>query len=145
MGLAKPPVGMPRILAHLVYEDVGRAVEWLSRAFGFRERTFVRHTRSDGRVTRTQMDVLDSVITLGEPSIHAGSPRQGVSSMLYVYVDDVDGHYARARAAGATIVVELDERPWGDRTYQAADPEGHQWTFAQHTRDVALDEQHLHE
>jgi uncharacterized glyoxalase superfamily protein PhnB len=90
------------------------------------------------------MEVVDSVITLGEPSVHAGSPRAGVSSMLYVYVDDVDGHYARARAAGATIVVGLADRPWGDRTYQAADPEGHQWTFAEHLRDVELDE-HLHE
>jgi uncharacterized glyoxalase superfamily protein PhnB len=142
--VANPPVGLPRVLAHLAYEDVAQAVDWLSRAFGFRERIHVRHTRPGGRIGRTQMDVLDSVITLGEPSVHADSPRQGVSSMLYVYVDDVDEHCARARAAGATIVVELDDRPWGDRTYQAADPEGHEWTFAQHTRDVDLDE-HLHE
>jgi uncharacterized glyoxalase superfamily protein PhnB len=134
---------MPRVLAHLAYEDVGRAVEWLTRCFGFRERTFVRHAQADGRVSRTQMDVVDSVITLGEPSVHAGSPRQGVSSMLYVYVDDVDAHYARARAAGAAIVLELGDRPWGDRTYQTADREGHQWTFVQHVRDVELDE-HLH-
>ncbi|HEY2595778.1 MAG TPA: VOC family protein [Chloroflexota bacterium] len=121
-----------------------RTSAWLERAFGFQERTFVRHTRPDGRVGRTQMQVLDSVITLGEPSVHAGSPAGGVSSMLYVYVDDVDGHYARVCAAGATVVLELEDRPWGDRTYQAADPEGHQWTFAEHVRDVQLDE-HLHE
>ena len=89
------------------------------------------------------MDVLDSVITLGEPSVHAGSPRLGSSTLLYVYVDDVDGALQpRARAAGATIVLELDDRPWGDRTYQAADPEGHPWIFAQHVRDVELDAEH---
>jgi uncharacterized glyoxalase superfamily protein PhnB len=33
----------------------------------------------------------------------------------------------------------------GDRTYQAADPEGHQWIFAQHVREVELDEEQLHE
>jgi uncharacterized glyoxalase superfamily protein PhnB len=137
-------MGMPRVLAHLAYEDVAAAVVWLERAFGFRERTFVRHTRPDGRVGRTQMDVLDSVITLGEPSVHAGSPRQGASSMLYVYVDDVDDHYARARAAGTAIVLELADRPWGDRTYQATDLEGHPWIFAQHLRDVELDDEHLH-
>ena len=142
--VANPPTGMPRVLAHLAYEDVAAAVAWLERAFGFRERSFVRHSRADGRVTRTQMDVLDSVITLGEPSVHAGSPRLGSSTLLYVYVDDVDGHYDRARSAGATIVLELDDRPWGDRTDQAADPEGHQWVFAQHVRDVELDEEHLH-
>jgi uncharacterized glyoxalase superfamily protein PhnB len=142
--VANPPVGMPRVLAHLAYEDVAAAVAWLERAFGFRERTFVRHTDSVGRVTRTQMDVLDSVITLGEPSVHAGSPRLGSSTMLYVYVDDVDAHYQQARAVGTTIVLEVNDRPWGDRTYQAADPEGHQWIFAQHVRDVELDEEHLH-
>jgi uncharacterized glyoxalase superfamily protein PhnB len=135
---------MPRILAHLAYADVGAAVAWLERVFGFQERTFVRHMHVDGRVGRTQMQVVDSVITMGEPSVHAGSPANGVSSMLYVYVDDVEAHLARARDAGATIVLELEDRPWGDRTYQAADPEGHQWTFAEHVRDVELDA-HLHE
>jgi uncharacterized glyoxalase superfamily protein PhnB len=63
--------------------------------------------------------------------------------MLYVYVDDVDHHYERARQAGAQIVLPLEDRPWGDRTYQATDPEGHQWVFAQHVRDVDLTEEHL--
>ena len=39
--------------------------------------------------------------------------------------------------------MELGDRPWGDRLYQVADPEGHQWTFAQHVRDVELDADHL--
>ena len=136
--IANPPEGLPRIVAHVVYEDVQRAVEWLEAAFGFSERTFARHEAVGGGIQRTQLQIVDSVMTVGEPSVHADSPRQGVSSMLYVYVDDVDEHYARAEKAGAKIVLELQDRPWGDRTYQAADPEGHQWTFAQHVRDVAL-------
>jgi uncharacterized glyoxalase superfamily protein PhnB len=67
---------------------------------------------------------------------HADSPKRGVSSMLYVYVEDVDAHYQHAAAAGATIVTEIQDQPWGDRLYQVADPEGHQWTFAQHTDDA---------
>ena len=140
--VANPPDGLPRILAHLVYDDVGAAIEWLTRAFGFRERTQFRHV-DGGRVTRTQMDVVDSVITLGEPSVHAGSPQLGVSSMLYVYVDDVDAEYQRAVAAGAQIIVPLGDRVWGDRSFQSTDPEGHQWVFAQHIADVELDEHHL--
>lgn len=143
-GVANPPTGMPRVLAHLIYEDVGKAAAWLVEAFGFRERQWVRHTDAHGRTTRTQLDVLDSVITLGEPSVRGGSPRGGVSSLLYVYVEDVDTHCRRAREAGATVVLELDDRPWGDRTYQAMDPEGHQWIFAQHLRDVELEDEHLH-
>jgi len=56
--------------------------------------------------------------------------------MLYVYVDDVDAHHRRALAAGASVVLELATQPWGDRRYQVTDPEGHQWTFAQHVEDV---------
>jgi PhnB protein len=137
--VANPPEDMPRILPHVVYDDVGAAVGWLTEAFGFRERTAFRHTGPDGTLTRTQMQVADSVVTLGVPSVHGESPGRGVSTMLYVYVDDVDAHHRRAVAAGATIDLDLDDRPWGDRTYQASDPEGHHWVFGQHTRDVAPD------
>jgi uncharacterized glyoxalase superfamily protein PhnB len=126
-----PPPGIPRILPHLIYDDVGAAIDTLSHLFGFEERPAARHTNPDGTVGRTQMQVADSVITLGLPSVHGDSLRRGVSSMLYIYVDNVEGHYEHARAAGATIVLPLGTQPWGDRRYQARDPEGHQWTFAQ--------------
>lgn len=70
------------------------AIEWLTEVFGFQERTSIRHTDPDGTISRTQMEVVDSLITLGRPSVHGESPRSGVSSMLYVYVDNVDEHYA---------------------------------------------------
>jgi uncharacterized glyoxalase superfamily protein PhnB len=129
------PTGWPRIVPHLIYDDPAAAVDWLTRAFGFRERTARRHTSPVGTVERAQMDVGDSIITLGLPSVHGDSPSRGVSSMLYVYVDDVDDHHRQAIASGAKIVIELEDRPWGDRCYQATDVEGHQWTFAQHLAD----------
>jgi len=144
-SVENPPSGFPRIVPHLIYEDVASAVDWLTRVFGFSERTWARHTAPDGTVGRTQMQVVDSVITLGTPSVHGDSPRQGVSSMLLVYIDALDEHYAQARAAGAELVTPLEELPWGDRRYQACDPEGHQWTFAQHVRDVEHEaDEHLH-
>ncbi|MDQ2865302.1 MAG: VOC family protein [Candidatus Eremiobacteraeota bacterium] len=136
-SVANPPTGWPRIAPHLIYEDPAAAIGWLTRSFGFTERTSARHSSPAGTVERAQMQVGDSVLTLGLPSIHGESPRRGVSTMLTVYVDDVDAHYQRATAAGATIVLELANQPWGDRRYQASDPEGHQWSFAQHIFDVA--------
>lgn len=133
------PPGWPRIVPHLIYDDPGAAVDWLTRAFAFHERSARRHTAADGTIERAQMDVGDSIITLGLPSIHGESPSRGVSAMLYVYVDDVDAHHRRAVAAGARIVLELTDRPWGDRTYQATDLEGHQWTFAQHLANADED------
>ncbi len=75
-----PPAGMPRIVPHLVYDDVDAAVEWLTRAFGFVERPQFRHTEADGSTSRTQLDVVDSVITVGHPSAHGDSPHVKVSS-----------------------------------------------------------------
>jgi uncharacterized glyoxalase superfamily protein PhnB len=140
--VANPPEGIPRILPHLIYDDVATAVAVLTRQFGFEERVGMRHTGPDGTVERTQMQVADSVITLGRPSAHGDSPRRGVSSMLYVYVDDVDDHYRRATAAGASVVAPLEDQPWGDRRYQIRDHEGHQWTFAQHV--APPDPTHVH-
>src|SRR6202042_3990025 len=93
---ANPPVGFPRILAHLIYDDVDAAIAWLTEVFGFQERTDAPHTEADGKTGRAQMKVLDSLITIGRPSVHGDSPRGGGSSMLYVYVADVAGHYEHA-------------------------------------------------
>jgi len=47
-----------------------------------------------------------------------------------VHVDDVDAHFARAKAAGAMILSDLEEAPYG-RLYRAEDLEGHRWMFIQ--------------
>lgn len=136
-----PPAGFPRILPHLIYDDVDAAIAWLTEVFGFQERTAAHHTEADGKTGRAQMKVLDSLITIGRPSVHGDSPRRGVSSMLYVYVDKVEAHYEHAQALGAMIVTELQIHA-GDRRYQVADLEGHRWTFAQHLYDAGPTEKH---
>ena len=47
---------------------------------------------------------------------------------VLVYVDDIRAHLERARAAGATILSELEETADGKR-YRAEDVEGHRWMF----------------
>ena len=89
-----------------------------------------------------EMQVADGVImmspTAAAPEWHSPKSLSGsVTTTLYVYVDDVDSHCARARSAGAKILAEPEDMFWGDRTYVAEDPEGHRWTFAQHVKDVA--------
>jgi PhnB protein len=140
MSQAVPP-HYPRVTPYLLYEDVARALEWLTAAFGFSER--LRFAEPDGTVSHAEMEVEgDGVIMLGHPGPEYRSPQRLGQCTVYVhvYVDDVDAHCARARQAGAEILREPADEEYGDRRYDAADPEGHRWSFAQHVRDVAPQE-----
>ena len=47
----------------------------------------------------------------------------------FVIVENADAHYARAKAAGAEIVMEVEDQDYGGRLYACLDPEGHLWSF----------------
>jgi len=125
-----PPPGYPRISPYLNYEDTGAMLEWLVRAFGLTERH--RQCGPDGGVVHAEMALEDGVVMLGSPGGGFRNPKHlgQVTQSLYIYLDDVDAHCARARAAGAEIIEEPAEQPYGDRRYGACDPEGHRWYFA---------------
>jgi uncharacterized glyoxalase superfamily protein PhnB len=134
------PADYPRITPYLLYEDVPGALDWLAKAFGFTER--LRFAGPDGLVTHAEMTFADGVIMLGFPGPDYKNPKRlgKATQLVHVYVDDVEEHFARAKGEGATILAELEEQAYGDRRYIAEDPEGHQWTFAQHVRTVGPEE-----
>jgi uncharacterized glyoxalase superfamily protein PhnB len=125
------PTGISRIEPYLYYEDVAGAVDWLAKAFGFHE-TGERFTNDDGTVVHAAMAHDGGILMLGWPGPeYKGPTRTGQrNSALYVYVDDVDAHYHRAKAAGAKITEEPNQTEYGHRRYSAEDPEGHSWAFA---------------
>lgn len=128
----------PRIVPSLAYEDVPGAIEWLGRAFGFRERTEARLTGTGWVLS--WMELGDGLIHLGTAGGHQRYSPRSVGRMtqsLKVYVDDVDRHFARAKAAGATIISEPEDKFWGGRVYEAEDPEGHRWEFSERGRELA--------
>jgi len=115
---------------------VAGAFDWLANGFGFRER--LRFPATDGSISHAEMELGGSLIMLGDPGSDYRNPaRLGrATHLVHVYVDDVD-EFERAREAGATILSEPEDQPYGDRRYDAEDPEGHRWSFAQHIRDIA--------
>ena len=137
---SNPPANMPRITPYLLYEDVEAALEYLGLNYGFVER--MRIPGEDGKPIHAKMELADGVIMMGNPGPDYESPRRiGKSTQLiYVYVEDVDAHYEQAKAGGAVISTEPEDQFYGDRNYRTEDCEGHQWTFAQHVRDVSLDD-----
>jgi len=132
-----PPENMPRISPYLYYENAGAALDWLTRTFQLTER--MRMPGPDGAVMHGELTIADGVIMLGRPGKDFQNPalRGERCGSLYVYVDDVDAHFAVTKGAGATIVSEPEDQFYGDRTYTAEDLEGHHWVFATHNRDIA--------
>ncbi len=136
-----PPEGYPRISPYLYYEDGAAAIEWLTRAFGFRER--MRMPGEDGRIMHAELELDGGVVMLANPPREAFKNPKALgtnTSSVYTYVDEVDSHFERAREAGAEILQEPETMPYGDRHYGAKDPEGHEWWFGQHVKDVSPDE-----
>ena len=133
------------VIPMLAYEDGAAAVDWLVEAFGFEE--LMRVPNDDGTIVHAELGTGDGKIMLATPSADYVSPGRMrelseharkmyevpyVVDGVLVEVSDVDAHFARARAAGATILSEPEDVPeFGVRHYRAEDPERHRWMFSQ--------------
>lgn len=121
----------PCIYPTFRYADAARMIDWLSDAFGFSPRA--RYMDGD-KVAHAEMVFGVSLIMIGQVREDGygrmvGGPGQGGGKSTYIAVADPDAVYATAKAAGATILEELTERPYGSREFICADPEGHVWAF----------------
>jgi uncharacterized glyoxalase superfamily protein PhnB len=116
------------------YQDAKAAYRWLEAAFGF-EPCFVI-LDADGNLAHSEMTYGNSVVMIGNEwsDAHKSPKSIGGKNTQSVHVqlaegEDIDAHCAHARANGANILAEPETQFYGDRTYRAADPEGHIWTF----------------
>jgi uncharacterized glyoxalase superfamily protein PhnB len=131
----------PSVVPMLSYEDGVAALAWLGKAFGFLETA--RLTTPDGRLSHGEMTAGDGLIMLASPTPEYRGPKRHrevceqarkwstvpwIIDGVLVFVDDLDRHFKRATAAGATILSEIEEGPPG-RRYRAEDLEGHRWFF----------------
>jgi uncharacterized glyoxalase superfamily protein PhnB len=118
------------VTPYLLYEDGEGAADFLTRAFGFRE--VDRATGGAGGLHAELETPSGGRIYLGQPPRNFRNPREvGPTSHVYVLVDQVDAHHQQAKAAGAEIIEELIDLPFGHRRYGCVDPQGHEWYFAQ--------------
>lgn len=113
----------------LVYEDIAAAHRYLADVFGLTPGPLDHD--SSGQPIHGEVRAGDQIIWLHPAGAEFRSPRAlgGVSSMTVVNVEDADAHYARSLAAGAQIVSEPVDQPYGVREYGARDLEGQLWYF----------------
>jgi uncharacterized glyoxalase superfamily protein PhnB len=113
------------VIPVLSYPDVGAAVDWFSKAFGFTVRLRIANHR-------IQLKAGDGCIVVAEGNVPADS-----AHLVMVRVPDADSHHERARRHGAKILNPPADHPFSERQYNALDFAGHRWTFTQSFADVA--------
>jgi uncharacterized glyoxalase superfamily protein PhnB len=115
----------PDVYPILRYRDPHAAIDWLCQAFGAEKLLVVPD--DNGSVRHAELKLGNGAIMLGgdrdDPWGKVGT------AAVYVAIADPDAHYARATAAGAEIIRELNDTPYGSREYGAKDPEGNTWSF----------------
>ena len=139
------PPGWPRISSSLYYDDAAAAIDWLCDAFGFEVRLKVEG--DGGRIEHSELVFGDGLIMVSGsdkadkyPQVRSpGQVGGGNTQNLFMYVDDIEAHCARARAKGARVVVEpkvpdYGEDHWSDKSYECVDVGGHHWWFSQRLR-----------
>jgi uncharacterized glyoxalase superfamily protein PhnB len=113
------------IIPTLRYQDAKGAIDFLERAFGLERREVMEN--DDGTVGHAELAHGRGMVMIG--SRKEGDRYDTGRAVLYAIVDDPDALHDRAKAAGATIVMELTDQPYGSREFAAEDPEGNVWSF----------------
>lgn len=124
----KPKIGVPNIFPGLRYENAPAAIEWLGKAFGF-EKQFVVPGENN-TVAHAELRLGVGLIMLGSTSKpDPQNPWAMEKYGTYVVVNEIDAHYARAKAAGAEIIRPIADTDYGSREYSVRDCEGRLWSF----------------
>jgi uncharacterized glyoxalase superfamily protein PhnB len=125
------------VIPCLRYRDAPAAIEWLCSTFGFNKQAV--YPNSDGTIAHAQLTFGNGMIMLGsavekatewgklikQPDQIGGAETQSA----YLIVSDADVLYARAKAAGAEIVIDIKDEDYGGRGFSCRDIEGHLWSF----------------
>jgi uncharacterized glyoxalase superfamily protein PhnB len=120
------------IYPSIFYQDAPVAIDWLCRAFGFEVLLKVPGEK-EGTIAHSELRLGEGVVMAAtanaERKMYSPRDLEGVNQGLYLYVDEVDALFARARDAGATVLREPEDQDYGGRVFGVLDPEGHQWFF----------------
>lgn len=132
------PEGYHTITNHMVVDDVARAIDFYTRAFGAHEA--YRMASPDGKIMHAELKIGDSMLMLGPEmggqQCKSAKSLGGSPVSFYLYVTDVDESFANAVRAGCTEQRGVAEMFWGDRCGTLMDPFGMQWTVATRKEDL---------
>jgi len=127
------------VIPALRYHDCPAAIEWLCRVFGFEKQVVFQHP--DGRIAHAQLTFGNGMIMVSstgsggifdsqimQPEQHGMRETQ----CPCLIVDDAAAVYAAAKAAGATMIMDLATMDYGGKAFACHDPEGHLWSIGEY-------------
>jgi PhnB protein len=136
------PEGSSVVIPRLVCRDPAATIAFCAQVLGAVELN--RRPGPDGTIAHALMTIGPAMIMIeGEwPTLPSRAPKADGSSpvVIFVYVPDVDQAVERAIAAGAQVLVPLQDQFWGDRIAWIMDPSGHVWTLATRIEDTTAQE-----
>ena len=126
------PDGFHSITPYLIVEGAAKVIDFAQKAFDAK----LHHEatkRPDGSIMHATLKIGDSMLMISDASEHA----KATTTMLYLYVSDVDATYQKALKAGGTSVMEPADQFYGDRSGGVKDVAGNQWWLGKHIEDVS--------
>ena len=136
------PEGYSTVTPYLIVTGAAEAIDYYTKVFGATE--LMRFPGPDGKVGHAEIKIGTSIVMLADEAPDKGyrSPQSlgGSGTGIMLYVEDVDGVFDRAIAAGGKAQQAVTDQFYGDRSGSLIDPFGHMWTVATHVEDVAPDE-----
>ena len=109
-------------------------INWLCGTYGFEKQAVftgpgdvVMHaqlTFGSGMIMVSSVDNgTEAASLMRQPDEIGGAETQAP----YLIVSDCDAMYAKAKAAGAKMVIDLETKDYGGKAFSCSDPEGHIW------------------
>lgn len=138
---AKPiPDGFTAITPYVMVRDVPSAVAFYKQAFGAVELQLEPDDK--GSITGAQIKIGGAALMLGQAAeIAVYEPSQPLPQVtIFLYVEDVDAVFTQAIGAGATSIMPIEDKYYGERMGGVADPFGIVWWISTHTEDIPPEE-----
>ena len=130
------------VYPYLHIRGAAAAIEFYKSAFGAEE--VFRLAEPGGRIGHAEIKIGGSTVLLADehPEYGVQGPQTlgGTTFGIHLHVDNVDALVAQAVAAGATVVRELQDQFYGERSCSIRDPFGHEWLLGQAIENVSHEE-----
>lgn len=92
-----------------------------------------------GKVGHAGLKIGSSTIFVSDEFPEEGKEATGRQE-FYLYVENADNAFAKAKNAGWSVINDPEDMFWGDRIGVVKDVDGNTWTLAQKVRDVSPEE-----